>query len=200
MIIGVAGGTGSGKTTFANKIKEEFPDQTAMLSHDYYYKSNDDIEFEQRTKLNYDHPMAFETELLISHIEALRAGCAIEHPIYSFVDHTRCGETVRVDPKPIILVEGILIFENTALCDLMDIKIFVDTDADVRILRRIKRDVMGRGRDLTSVMEQYLATVKPMHEQFVEPTKKLADVIVPEGGANTVALEMILERIRPIIR
>lgn len=199
IVIGMAGGTGSGKTTLAQKIKEAFHDDVVMLCHDYYYKANSHLPFEEREKLNYDHPDAFDTELLIEHIGRLRDGETIEHPVYSFVKHTRLEEMVEVKPAKVIIVEGILIFENKELCDLCDIKVFVDTDADVRILRRLIRDVKDRGRDIDSVVDQYLNTVKPMHEQFVDPSKKRADVIIPEGGFNSVALEMLLERIRTFI-
>ncbi len=199
MIIGIAGGTGSGKSTLANKLKEAFEGEMISLSHDYYYKSNDNLPFEERTKLNYDHPDAFDTELLIQHLHQLKNGQAIEHPVYSFVEHTRMKETVRVEPAKVILVDGILIFENKELCDLMDIKVFVDTDADVRIIRRLLRDVQERGRDMDSVINQYLHTVKPMHEEFVEPSKKRADIIIPEGGFNSVALDMLLERVKSFI-
>ncbi|MBE6070861.1 MAG: uridine kinase [Clostridium butyricum] len=199
MIIGIAGGSGSGKTTLAQKIKDYFDEEVAILCHDYYYKSNDNISIEERKKLNYDHPNSFETELLIEHLKMLKNGDKIEHPVYSFVEHTRLKETVEVKPKKVIIVEGILIFENKELCDLMDIKVFVDTDADVRIIRRLLRDVQERGRDLDSVVSQYLGTVKPMHEEFVDPSKKRADIIIPEGGDNIVALSMILERIKNFI-
>lgn len=199
VVIGMAGGTGSGKTTLANKIKEAFGDDVVMLCHDYYYKSNSNLPFEERVKLNYDHPNAFDTELMIEHIRELKKGKAISHPVYSFVEHTRLEELVEVKPAKVIIVEGILIFENRELCDLCDIKVFVDTDADVRILRRLIRDVKDRGRDIDSVVDQYLNTVKPMHEQFVDPSKKRADIIIPEGGFNSVALEMLLERIRTFI-
>ncbi len=199
IVIGIAGGTGSGKTTFANKIRDAFIDDVAMLSHDYYYKANADLPFEERASLNYDHPNAIETELMIKHIHQLKSGQAVEHPVYSFVEHTRTAETITVKPAKVIIVEGILIFENPELCNLCDIKVFVDTDADVRILRRLMRDVKDRGRDIDSVVEQYLGTVKPMHEQFVDPSKKRADVIIPEGGFNSVALDMLLERIRNFI-
>lgn len=199
MIIGIAGGTGSGKSTLADKLREAFEGDMVSLSHDYYYKSNDHLTYEERTKLNYDHPDAFETELLIEHIKKLKKGEAIEHPVYSFVEHTRLKETVKVEPARVILVDGILIFENKELCELMDIKVFVDTDADVRIIRRLVRDVQERGRSMDSVISQYLNTVKPMHEEFVEPSKKRADVIIPEGGFNSVALDMLLERIRSFI-
>lgn len=199
MVIGIAGGTGSGKSTLANKLKEAFEGEMVSLSHDYYYKSNDNLPFEERTKLNYDHPDAFDTELLIEHIKQLKKGLSIEHPVYSFVEHTRMKERVKVEPAKVILVDGILIFENKELCDLMDIKVYVDTDADVRIIRRLLRDVQDRGRSMDSVINQYLYTVKPMHEEFVEPSKKRADIIIPEGGFNSVALEMLLERIRSFI-
>lgn len=170
-----------------------------MLSHDYYYKSHDDLSFEERKKLNYDHPDAFDTDLLINHLKELKQGKNIERPNYSFVNHQREKETVTVIPKKVIIVEGILIFENQELRNMMDIKIFVDTDADIRLIRRLVRDLNERGRSLESVIEQYATTVKPMHEQFVEPSKKHANIIVPEGGYNTVALNMIVEKIRSII-
>ncbi len=199
MIIGIAGGTGSGKTTLTQKIKEVFNDQVVILSHDYYYKSNRHLPFEERVRLNYDHPEAFETDILTAHLKSLKAGQAISHPVYSFVEHTRLQETVIMQPAKVIVVEGILIFESRELCDLMDIKVFVDTDADVRIIRRLLRDVKERGRDIDSVINQYLSTVKPMHEQFVDPSKKRADIIIPEGGFNRAALAMLLERIRNFI-
>ncbi len=199
LIIGIAGGTGSGKTTLTQKIKEAFDDDVVVLSHDYYYKANAHLTFEERTKLNYDHPNAFDTDLLIEHVRRLKQNEPIFHPVYSFVEHTRLDEVVEVQPKKVIIVEGILIFENQDLCDLMDIKVFVDTDADLRIIRRLLRDVKERGRDLDSVINQYIGTVKPMHERFVDPTKKRADVIIPEGGFNCVALSMLLEQIRNFI-
>ncbi len=199
MVIGIAGGTGSGKTTLSLNIKEEFGDDVVILSHDYYYRSNDNISLEERKKLNYDHPNSFETDLLIEHLKMLKNGETINHPVYSFVEHTRTTETVMIKPARVIIVEGILIFENQELCDLISIKVFVDTDADVRIIRRLLRDVQERGRDLDSVINQYLTTVKPMHEEFVDPSKKRADIIIPEGGCNTVALSMLLERIRSFI-
>ena len=199
MIIGIAGGSGSGKTTIAQKIKDYFEEEVVILCHDYYYKSNDNFSLEERKKLNYDHPNSFETELLIDHLKTLKNGDIIRHPVYSFVEHTRLKETVEVKPKKVIVVEGILIFENKELCDLMDIKVFVDTDADVRIIRRLLRDVKERGRDIDSVVNQYLGTVKPMHEEFVDPSKKRADIIIPEGGDNMVALSMLLERIKNFI-
>lgn len=199
MIIGIAGGSGSGKTTIAQKIKDVFGDEIVILCHDYYYKSNNNISLEERKKLNYDHPDSFDTDLLIEQLITLKEGKPINHPVYSFVEHTRLEETVEVKPAKVIIVEGILIFENKQLCDLMDIKVFVDTDADVRIIRRLLRDVKERGRDLDSVVTQYLGTVKPMHEEFVDPSKKRADIIIPEGGANDVALNMLLEKIKSFL-
>ncbi len=196
MVIGIAGGTGSGKTTLTEKLKERFGEDVSVLFHDNYYKSHSEMPYEERTKLNYDHPDAFETDRFVRDLEALRRGEAIQCPTYDYTIHDRSPNTVEVRPTRVILVEGILIFENKALRDLMDIKIFVDTDADVRILRRLVRDVNKRGRTLDSVVSQYLTTVKPMHDAFVEPSKKYADIIVPEGGYNTVALDMIVERIR----
>ncbi len=199
IIIGIAGGTGSGKSTLADNIKKEFAHNITMISHDYYYKAHPELPFEERTKLNYDHPDSIETSLLIEHLKELKKGNSIERPEYSFINHQREDKTVKVEPKKVIIVDGILIFENKELRDLMDIKIFVDTDADIRFIRRLLRDVQERGRTLDSVVTQYCTTVKPMHEQFVEPSKKYADIIVPEGGYNTVALNMIIEKIRSII-
>lgn len=196
MVIGIAGGTGSGKTTLTEKLKERFGEDVSVLFHDNYYKSHSEMPYEERAKLNYDHPDAFETDRFVRDLEALRRGEAIQCPTYDYTIHDRSPNTVEVRPTRVVLVEGILIFENKALRDLMDIKIFVDTDADVRILRRLVRDVNKRGRTLDSVVSQYLTTVKPMHDAFVEPSKKYADIIVPEGGYNTVALDMIVERIR----
>ena len=196
MIIGIAGGTGSGKTTLTLRLKERFGDDVSILYHDNYYKSHSDMPYEARTKLNYDHPDAFDTARMIADLEALRRGEAIQSPTYDYTIHDRARETVEVRPTKVVVVEGILIFENRTLRDLMDIKIFVDTDADVRILRRITRDVKERGRSLDSVVTQYLTTVKPMHEQFVEPSKRFADIVVLEGGHNVVALDMIIQRVR----
>ena len=199
IIIGIAGGTGSGKSTLANNIKKEFENNISMLSHDYYYKNNEHLTFEERVKLNYDHPEAFETDLLVEHVQRLKNGETIKRPSYSFVKHLREKETFDVVPNKVIIVEGILIFENKVLRDMMDIKIFVDADADIRFIRRLLRDVEERGRTLTTVVDQYTKTVKPMHEQFVEPSKKYDDIIVPQGGHNKVALNMIIEKIRSII-
>ena len=196
LVIGIAGGSGSGKTTLMKNLTKGFGDSITVLSHDNYYRAHDDLPFEQRSKLNYDHPDAFETDLMIEHLKELKAGRPIACPVYDYTIHNRTAETITIWPKNVIIVEGILIFENKALCDLMDIKIFVDTDDDVRLIRRIKRDVAKRGRSLQSVLTQYLETVKPMHEQFVEPSKKNADVVVLEGGKNLVALEMIMSQIQ----
>lgn len=195
LVIGIAGGSGSGKTTLMNNIIEKFRDVVTILSHDNYYKRHDSLPYEERCKLNYDEPAAFDTSLMVYHLEQLRRGCEIECPVYDFTVHNRSDETIHIVPKKVIIVEGILIFENEALRDLMDIKIFVDTDADVRLCRRIKRDVNKRGRTLESVLTQYQDTVKPMHEKYVEPSKKYASLVVPEGGQNLVALDMILGRI-----
>ena len=199
-VIGVAGGTGSGKSTLVKQLQEAFRgEDVATLCHDYYYKERSELTYEERTKLNYDHPAAFDTDMLVEHIRTLKTGEAIEHPVYSFVDHNRTDERVEVKPSRVIIVDGILIFENEALRDLMDIKVFVDTDADIRLSRRILRDVCERGRTMHSVIEQYTTTVKPMHEQFVEPSKRYADIIIPEGGFNSVAVRMLIHNIRTLI-
>lgn len=200
IIIGIAVGTASGKTTVAQKIKEEFGDNVELLSHDFYYLPHNDMTYEERTKINYDHPNAFETDRLIRDVRDLKAGKAVDAPVYDFTIHNRVDETIHVEPKRVIIVEGILVFENEELRRLMDIKIFVDTDSDERLARRILRDVKERGRSLDSVLTQYTTTVKPMHDQFVEPSKRYADVIIPRGGQNSVALEMINERIKSILR
>ena len=196
LVIGIAGGTGSGKTTLMKRLVERFSADVTVLSHDNYYRRRDDMPFEERCKVNYDEPAALETDLMARHLDALRRGQAIDCPVYDFSQHNRSNETVRIEPKRVIIVEGILIFENKQLRDLMDIKIFVDTDADIRLCRRIRRDVRERGRTLESVIEQYQTTVKPMHEKYVEPSKRYAHIVVPEGGKNAVALEMIEGRIR----
>ena len=196
LVIGIAGGTGSGKTTLVKTIKETFGDVVSVLSHDNYYRRLDHLAFEERTKVNYDEPKALETELMSLHLEQLRAGRAIDCPVYDFSQHNRSDETLHIEPTQVIIVEGILIFENKPLRELMDIRIFVDTDADIRICRRIKRDVNKRGRSLESVIEQYQTTVKPMHEKYVEPSRRYAHIVVPEGGKNMVALDMIMGRIR----
>lgn len=194
--IGIAGGTGSGKTTITRRIMQAFGDDVSVIYHDNYYKRHDDLTYEERTRLNYDHPNAFETSLLLEHLDALRAGRTVRCPRYDYTAHNRTAETITVRPAKVLVVEGILIFSEPELCRRLDIKIFVDTDADVRILRRILRDTRDRGRDLESIVTQYLTTVKPMHEMFVEPSKKHADIIIPEGGHNKVAVDFVMERIR----
>ena len=194
--IGIAGGTGSGKTTITKRIMKEFGGNVSVLYHDNYYKRHDELSYAERTKLNYDHPNAFDTDLLVQHLEALRRGETIECPVYDYTVHNRSDKTIRVKPAKVVVVEGILIFADPELCKRMDVKIFVDTDADVRILRRIVRDTRDRGRDLESIVTQYLATVKPMHEMFVEPSKRNADIIIPTGGHNRVATDFVMERIR----
>ena len=195
-MIGIAGGSGSGKTTLAENIKRCFGDKISLIRHDDYYKSQNSLSLEEKATLNYDHPSAFDTELLISHIKSLKAGNDIDCPVYDYTIHDRSDKIRRIECRRVILLEGILIFENQELLDLLDMKIFVDTDADIRILRRISRDVKERGRSLESVINQYINTVKPMHERFVEPSKKNADIIIPEGGQNPVAYGMIIEKIR----
>lgn len=196
LVIGIAGGSGSGKTTLTNQIAAQFLEQVTVIKHDNYYKAHDDMDYDERSRLNYDHPNAFDTELMIEHLKALKKGESIECPIYDYTIHNRSKDTITIVPNKVIIVEGILIFENRDLCDLMDIRIFVDTDADLRIIRRIQRDVMERARSLESVINQYIETVKPMHEQYVEPSKKNANVIVPEGGYNQAAMEMIRNHIK----
>ncbi len=196
MLIGVAGGTGSGKTTLTRHLKEHFGDAVTVIGHDSYYKRQEGRTFEERSRVNYDHPDAFDTDLLIRHLKELKAGRPIQCPVYSYADHNRTDRTVEILPSRVIVVEGILIFQDAALRDMFDIKIFVETDADERILRRCLRDVEERGRTLQSVAEQYLATVKPMHEMYVEPTRKYADIVVLGGGRNLVALDMIMQRIQ----
>ncbi|MBQ7326615.1 MAG: uridine kinase [Clostridia bacterium] len=195
LIIGIAGGSGSGKTTLAANILEHFADRISVLRHDDYYKCQDDIPMEERVKTNYDHPHAFDTNLLIYHIDELKAGRDILSPTYDYSRHTRAAEVREVKANKVVVLEGILILENPELRDRLDMKIYVDTDADVRILRRILRDVKERGRSLDSVIGQYLSTVKPMHEAFVEPSKRYADIIVPVGGENAVACQMIVDQI-----
>lgn len=196
LVIGIAGGTGSGKTTLTERLKERFGPDVSVLYHDNYYKKHTGMTYEERSKLNYDHPDAFDTDLMVRDLNALRRGENIQCPVYDYTIHNRSDQTLEVLSTRVILVEGILIFVDPALRELMDIKVFVDTDADVRILRRLLRDVKERGRTLDSVVNQYLVTVKPMHEAFVEPSKKYADIIVPQGGRNQVALDMLVERIR----
>lgn len=198
IIIGIAGGTGSGKSTFTNRLKEAFCDNIAVLYHDNYYKKQDGIPFDERKKMNYDHPEAFETELLLEQLTMLRSGESVECPIYDYSMHNRSDEVVTVAPKKVILVEGILVFADERLRNMFDIKIFVEADADERILRRVIRDVKDRGRDIEGVVEQYLTTVKPMHYLYVEPTKPLADVII-NSGMNEVAFQLMKTNIEKML-
>ena len=195
MVIGIAGGTGSGKTTLTRRLKERFGRDVSVIYHDNYYKRHDEMPYEERCLLNYDHPDAIDNKLFLEHLIQLKSGKSVECPVYDYTIHNRTDQTTVVHPASVIIVEGILIFASLSLCEQMDIKVFVDTDADVRILRRIIRDVNKRGRTLESVVNQYLTTVKPMHEQFVEPSKRRADIIIPEGGKNQVALEMLVRRV-----
>ncbi len=200
IIIGICGGTGSGKSTVARAIFESLPETNiSIIEQDAYYKDQTHLEMEDRVKTNYDHPLAFDTDLLIKHIQTLSTGCGIDKPIYDFSQYTRSTDTVRVESRDIIIIEGIMIFEDKRLRDIMDIKIFVDTDADIRIIRRITRDIRERGRTLECVIGQYLSTVKPAHEQFIEPTKKFADLIIPEGGYNKVAIDIMVAKVKSII-
>ena len=197
IIIGIAGGTGSGKTTLTERLRDHFGmNEVSVINHDSYYKRHDELPYEERCKLNYDHPDSFDTPLMVAHLRELRAGHPVQVPVYDYTIHNRADEVLHVEPRRVIVVEGIMIFVDKTLCDEMNIRIFVDADADVRLCRRIRRDVKKRGRTIDSVIEQYLTTVKPMHEQFVEPSKKNANLIVPEGGKNLIALEMIINRIQ----
>lgn len=199
-VIGIAGGTGSGKTTIARAIAKSLPQEhVAMLEHDWYYRDRPDLSPDARAQLNFDHPDSLETSLLCDHLHALREGRAVEVPGYDFVTHARKAETTRVEPKPVIIVEGILVFVEERLRELMNVKIFVDTDADIRLMRRIRRDIEQRGRAFQSIREQYYKTVRPMHLAFVEPSKRWADVLIPEGG-NHVALDLVTSRLREVIR
>lgn len=195
LVIGIAGGTGSGKTTLTRALIASFEQEVAVVYHDNYYKRHDELTYDERCLLNYDAPEAFDNELLVKQLDVLIAGHTIECPVYDFADHNRSHDTLMIESRPIIIVEGILIFAEEEINKRCDIKIFVDTDADVRILRRMRRDVLERGRTIESVESQYLTTVKPMHELYVEPSKRNADIIVPEGGSNLVALDMLVHRI-----
>lgn len=199
LVIGICGGTGSGKTTITERIISALsPESVLVLQQDHYYKDFPELTFEERTHLNFDHPDSFDTPLLVSHVRQLRDGLAIDRPVYDFAKYERAAHTVRMSSYPAIILEGILIFENKALRDLMDIKIFVDTDADLRFIRRLGRDIRDRGRTAQSVIEQYLATVRPMHTEFVEPSKRHADVIIPEGGHNEVGIDLVIQKIRSL--
>jgi uridine kinase len=200
VVIGIAGGTGSGKTTLARRLKQAFEDDVTLLCMDYYYKSFNHLTLDERKKLNFDHPNAFDTDYMMEQLKQLKDLKAIQRPVYSFIEHKRLYETIREEAKHVIIVEGILLFENPELLSLLDIKIFVDTDADTRLARRLTRDIHERGRDIDSVIGQYLGTVKPMHEAFVEPSKRHADIIVPDGGMNEVATSMLIEKIHSILR
>jgi uridine kinase len=191
-MVGIAGGTGSGKTTFAQAVAEQLEDKATLIAHDNYYRAHDDLIYDQRVVLNYDHPDAYETSLLIKHLIDLKQGKSVEIPTYDFALHNRAARTITIHPSPVIIVEGILILADERLRDLLDIKVFVDVEADVRILRRLARDVDERGRSVQSVIDQYFATVKPMHEAFVEPSKRFADFIVPANGSNTVAQKLLV--------
>lgn len=199
-IIGVAGGTASGKSTLVKKLQDAFKGESVItICHDYYYKAHDELSYEERTQLNYDHPSAFDTDMMIADIKKLKEGIAIDCPVYSFVNHNRTNKTLRINPAQVIIIDGILILENQELRDLMDVKVYVDTDADVRLGRRLLRDVQERGRSIESVLSQYFCTVKPMHDEFVEPSKRYADLIVPEGGFNSVALRILIQNINSMI-
>jgi uridine kinase len=197
-IIGIAGGSGSGKSTFTNRLKNFFGDNITVIYHDNYYRANDDLSMEERRKINYDHPQALETDLLVEHLEALRNGDSIKCPVYDFTQHNRSDKTVTINPSRVIVVEGILIFQDERLRDLFDIKIFVEADADERILRRVVRDMEERGRELQDIIEHYLATVKPMHYLYVEPTRNVADIVL-NSGLNDVAFEVMKNKIERIL-
>ncbi|WP_010098952.1 uridine kinase [Ornithinibacillus scapharcae] len=200
VVIGVAGGSGSGKTSVTKSICQRFSDKTILvIEQDYYYKDQSDLPFEERLKTNYDHPLAFDNDLLIEHIHSLLNHQPVDKPVYDYKAHNRSKEVIRVEPKDVIILEGILILEDPRLVDLMDIKVFVDTDADLRIIRRLQRDIKDRGRSLDSVIDQYLNSVRPMHLQFVEPTKRYADIIIPEGGENHVAIDIMATKIEHIL-
>lgn len=200
IIIGITGGTGSGKSTVAKEIYKSIPaERIAVIEQDSYYRDQSHLSFEERTKTNYDHPNAFDTELLLKHLKMLMNGEAIDKPLYDFEIHTRKKETVRVEPRDIIILEGIMVLVEPEIRDLLDIKLFVDTDADVRIVRRIQRDITERGRTIDSVIDQYINVVRPMHMQFIEPTKRYADIIIPEGGFNKVAIDIMIAKVRDIV-
>jgi uridine kinase len=200
LTIGICGGTGSGKTTITNRLTQALSEESVLLlQQDHYYKDTPHLPLAERAKQNFDHPDSVDTQLLISHVRALRDGQAIERPVYDFTQHRRVPATVHLEPHPALIVEGILIFENPALRNLCDIKIFVDTEADLRFIRRLRRDIRERGRTVESVIDQYMATVRPMHMEFVEPSKRYADVIIPEGGYNEVGIDLVIQKIRSLV-
>lgn len=199
LVVGIAGGSGSGKTTVVRSISEAFGDSVAVLEHDAYYRDQSHLSFGDRLLTNYDHPFAFDTDLYIKHAGELMQGTPVEKPVYSFESYTRTGETLRVEPANVVILEGILVLEDARLRELMDIKVFVDADADVRFIRRLSRDVRERGRTLESVIDQYLTVVRPMHLQFIEPSKRYADVIIPEGGFNKVAIDLLIARLKAAV-
>ena len=201
ILIGITGGTGSGKSTIADAVYSNFSkDRITMIQQDMYYKDQSHLSMEERVKTNYDHPMAFDNDLLVEHLQKLIKGEAIEKPRYDFTIHNRAKDTTTVEPREIIIVEGILILEDERIRDLLDIKVYVDTDADIRILRRLVRDIDERGRTVESVIDQYLKMVRPMHMEFTEPTKRYADIIIPEGGHNYVAIDILMAKIRDILK
>ncbi|MFF2754233.1 uridine kinase [Psychrobacillus sp. NPDC058041] len=200
LIIGITGGSGSGKTSVTNAISEVFKNHSVVvIEQDYYYKDQSHLKFEERLNTNYDHPLAFDNDLLIEHIHNLLNNKAVDKPVYDYAQHTRSTETIRIEPQDVIILEGILVLEDERLRNLMDIKLFVDTDSDLRIIRRILRDINERGRTVDSVVEQYINVVRPMHNQFIEPTKRYADVIIPEGGQNEVAIDLMVTKIKTIL-
>ncbi|MCG7345060.1 uridine kinase [Sporosarcina sp. ACRSL] len=200
LVIGIAGGSGSGKTSVTNRIYDVFKEHSVVvIEQDYYYKDQSHLEFEERLQTNYDHPLAFDTDLLIEHIGKLLNREIIEKPVYDYALHTRSDQKILIEPKDVIILEGILVLEDERLRELMDIKLFVDTDADLRIIRRLMRDIHERGRTIESVIEQYLSVVRPMHNQFIEPTKRYADIIIPEGGQNEVAIDLMVTKIKTIL-
>ncbi|MDD6666738.1 MAG: uridine kinase [Lachnospiraceae bacterium] len=199
-VVGIAGGSASGKTTIVSRIKEAFGEDIVVISHDSYYKAHDELPFDERSRLNYDHPNAFDTDRMISDIKRLKNNEEIDVPVYDYTIHNRTDQTIHVVPKKVIIVEGILILENAGLRNLMDIKVFVETDADERLMRRIRRDVTERGRSVESILTQYAETVKPMHEQFVEPSKKYADIIIPRGGENLTGINILMEHLKNMLR
>ena len=198
-IVGIAGGTASGKTTIVRKIKENFGDDIVVINHDSYYKAHNDLSYEDRSKLNYDHPDSFDTQMMIEDVKKLKNNEEVDIPVYDFSVHNRADATVHIVPKKVIILEGILVLENKELRDLMDIKVFVDTDADERLMRRIRRDMVERARSIESILNQYADTVKPMHEQFIEPSKKYADIIIPRGGENLTGINILQQHIKSML-